>query len=379
MKHVPIIIIGAGPAGLSLAHELEQLGIEYLILEKASVVGATFYHMTDSTEYGPWINNVLPGSPLPKSKLLTRTTRGRYARYLSEYRHHHKLKVQTETSVLGVAKTEDGYEVETDQEILSCRFLVNATGYFSTPFIPPYEGLSTSKIATLHSAQYISPETIRQKAGPEGRKVLIVGCRLSAGEIMEELYKVGFHLHLSHRGKMKYWPSPWEEAFISPFTMLWERIALKIKAPRPKNLKPRLRRGFQKSLLDDGKVPMHPDIQSISGQTVEFVDGSKEDFDVILFATGYRPTLGHLWSLFGEEKPKVKKLESKEHENVFLLGYENARSFRSQFLRGIREDATYLSEVLRDRYHQGEIKHKKKPQPQIEVQIEAGAEELKPN
>ena len=64
MNSVPILILGAGPAGLSLAYELSQRGLDYLILEKASEVGHTFYSMTDSTEYGPWLNNTLSGLSL---------------------------------------------------------------------------------------------------------------------------------------------------------------------------------------------------------------------------------------------------------------------------------------------------------------------------
>ncbi len=349
MRDTPVLILGAGPAGLSLGHELARRGLEYRILDKASEVGSTFYRMTDSTEYGPWLNNTLPGSPMPLSKLFARTTRGEYARYLSKYRHDHNLVVDTGTSVISARATEDGFEVETDQRMYHCQFLVNATGYFSNPFTPDFPGLQESEIPTLHSSEYVSPLTITEKLGKTQAKILIVGSRLSAGEIMEELHKVGHEIHLSHRSKLKYWPSPLEEALISPVSMSWERIALKIRAPKPSNLKPRLRRGYQKSLLDEGTVKKHPKIKEIRGETVEFADGESETFDMILFATGYLPALAHLWPLLNGEKPKVSKLESKSNKNLFFLGYENSRNFRSQFLRGIRDDAKFLGEVLEER------------------------------
>lgn len=349
MKDAPIIILGAGPAGLSLAHELGQRGLDYLILEKASEVGNTFYSMTDSTEYGPWVNNTLPGSSAPLSKLFARTTRSEYARYLSQYRHQHNLKVQTGTMVISARQTEDGFEVETDRGMFRCRVLVNATGYFSNPFVPSFLGLESTSIKTLHSSGYVSPTTVSELVGKPTAKILIVGCRLSAGEIMEELHKVGHILHLSYRGKLKYWPSPTEEAIISPFAMTWEHIALKIRAPKPFNLNPRLRRGYQKSLLDQGVVPTHPNIKEIGPTHVEFTDGVQEEFDLILFCTGYQAALSHLWPILNGQKPKVSKLECKDVRNLFLMGYEHARNFRSQFLRGIRDDARYLGEVLQDR------------------------------
>jgi len=351
--NVPILILGAGPAGLSLGRELSERGLEYLILEKASEVGNTFYKMTDSTEYGPWLNNTLPGSPVPLTQMFSRTTRSEYARYLSNYRHKHELSVETNTTVLSACRTEDGFEVETDKGLYRCQALVNATGYFSNPFIPDYPGLEESDMPTLHSSGYVSPTTVTELLGKTEAKILIVGSRLSAGEIMEELHKVGHTLHLSHRSKIKYWPSPVEEALISPFTMSWERIALKIKAPKPGNLKPRLRRGFQKSLLDQEVVKKHPDLKEVRGYQVGFIDGTTEEFDLILFCTGYQPVLRHLWPLLDGKKPKVSKLEHKSIKNLFFMGYENSRNFRSQFLRGIRDDARYLGEKLQGRMKGG--------------------------
>lgn len=349
MKDTPILILGAGPAGLSLAHELEKKDLEYLILEKASEVGNTFYKMTDSTEYGPWLNNTLPGSPMPWNQLLSRTTRSEYARYLSQYRHRHNLKVQTETSVVAASKAEGGFEVETDKGMFRSQILVNATGYFSNPYIPNYPGLKEAELDIIHSSDYVSPITVTDRIGKTEGRILIVGCRLSAGELMEELYKVGHKLHLSHRSKIKYWPSPLEESLLSPVSMTWENIALKIGAPQPFNLKPRLRRGFQKSLLDERLVIKHPNIREVRGKTVEFEDGAREEFDLILFCTGYQAVLAHLWPILEGKKPAVSNLEVEGVRNLFLMGYEHSRNFRSQFLRGIRDDAEYLGAVLAER------------------------------
>jgi putative flavoprotein involved in K+ transport len=349
MESVTVLIVGGGPAGLSLAHELQQNRIEYLILEKHSNVGSTFYSMTDSTTCGPWLNNTLPGSPLPWYSLLGRTRRGDYARYLSEYCHTHRLAVQTNVSVESVKRKEDGFEVKTDAGSFACQYLVNATGYYSNPFIPNYPGLDTTNVPILHSADYFSPRTVSDISGKPESEVLIVGCRLSAGEIMEELHGVGVRVHISHRGEIEYWPSLTEETLLSPLILAWEKIALKIDAPRPSNLDPRLRRGLQKGLLDDGIVPLHPAISQFHGDSVEFVDGTTGRFDLVLFATGYRPALRHLTSLLGDETPRVKNLESVDIPNLFFMGFIDGRTFRSQFLRGIRDDAVCLGKELSQR------------------------------
>lgn len=41
------------------------------------------------------------------------------------------------------------------------------------------------------------------------------------------------------------------------------------------------------NFLKLGKITPHPDISKFDGSTVEFVDGKREAFDVVVFATGY--------------------------------------------------------------------------------------------
>jgi cation diffusion facilitator CzcD-associated flavoprotein CzcO len=135
-----VLILGAGPAGLCLGRELSLRRIPYLILEKEAVVGSTFARMTESTTFGPWLNNTLPGSPVPVSRLLSRTTRADYARYLSDYATTHHLEVRTGARVASVRYT-DRFLVETEAgEKYEAECLVNATGVFSKPFLPEYPG-----------------------------------------------------------------------------------------------------------------------------------------------------------------------------------------------------------------------------------------------
>ena len=45
----------------------------------------------------------------------------------------------------------------------------------------------------------------------------------------------------------------------------------------------------------------------------------------------------------------MRRLESLELPNLFFLGLIGGRSFRSEFLRGIREDAQLAGELLAER------------------------------
>lgn len=342
-----VLILGAGPAGLSLGRELSVRRIPYLILDKEAVVGSTFAKMTDSTTYGPWLNNTLPGSPVAWSRRLTRTTRPEYARYLESFAKEHALNV-----ILGVKVQQvdyhDGFVIEgSDGKSYRARILINATGQFSRPNLPKYPGEESCRIPRIHSSGYRSPETVRLLAGKPDPKILIVGSGLSAGEIMQELYDAGCEVHLSHRERIETWPSPLQETLLSPLTYLWEEFSLRLGLSRPSNLRPRLRRGKQLELLLTHRVWAHPEITRLESDRVVFLDGAEDRYDVIIYATGYRPALEHLSPLLSGQ-PRVDGLASTEVPNLYFLGLPGSRTFRSEFLRGIREDAIDLAQRLQE-------------------------------
>lgn len=359
-----VLILGAGPAGLSLGRELSVRQIPYLILDKQSVVGSTFVKMTDSTTYGPWLNNTLPGSPVPWLRRLSRTTRAEYACYLQTYAKEHALNVLLEAEVVSVERQTDGFLLETsDGTCYRAPILVNATGQYSKPNLPNYTGQEKCRIPRIHSADYRSPQTIRALSPSSRPKVLIVGSGLSAGEIMQELYESGCEVHLSHRERIETWPSPLEETLLSPLTYLWEEFSLRLGLPRPSNLRPRLRRGRQLTLLVTHQVWTHPAISYLELDHVVFVDGARDRYDAIVYATGYRPAVDHLAPMLSGAL-RVDGLASVDVLDLYFLGLPDSRTFRSEFLRGIREDATYLAKRLQERLR---VLHRSKdlPAPQF--------------
>jgi thioredoxin reductase len=108
-----VIIIGAGPAGLSCAIWLKQLGVEALVLEASPIAGGL---QTRSPYQNLWIPGVQgkTGQEVAASLACHATDVG--------------AEVRLNAPVLSVAK---GFAVTTPHEVLSARFVVVATG--STP------------------------------------------------------------------------------------------------------------------------------------------------------------------------------------------------------------------------------------------------------
>ncbi|MFN8613106.1 MAG: NAD(P)-binding domain-containing protein [Vulcanimicrobiota bacterium] len=357
MNYLPVLVIGAGPAGLSIAYELQRFGIDYLVLEASESVAKTFHDMTHQTTYGPWVNNLLRGTTWDVwgrfYRLLARTTRSEYAEYLEQYAQRLQLKVQLNTPVESVARTDGTYRVQTAEGVYQAAAIVNCAGYFATPYRPCYPGSETTRIPQIHTSTYRSPASVGKLIGDRGR-VLIVGKKLSAGETLSELSAAGFETAISTRSPIEYWPDIWKETLKSPFILVDEWLRRRLELGRPEHLKPKMRFKEHGVTIHSGETPVYPEIQEIKQTSVLFQDGSEATFDLIVYGTGYQGNFSHLEglklpSLIRGEAPSVRQLESTELPNLFFVGLIGGSSFRSEFLRGIREDAQRVGEVIQSR------------------------------
>ncbi|GMU56168.1 MAG: hypothetical protein AMXMBFR33_53140 [Candidatus Xenobia bacterium] len=349
-----VLIIGAGPGGLALAQQLKQRNIESLILDKSDRVGNTFYTMAANTTYGPWLNNRMPDGPVRVTRLLSRTRREQYAEYLAEYAVKHDLDFRTGVTVQSVRKHPAGFELETDQGPFVCSLLVNASGYFSKPYVPEIPGATQSSVPQLHSSEFKGVHTVRTLLGKNRGRVLVVGGRLSAGETMAALHYAGYKVTISHGKPIDFFPPTIFELCMAPLTQVMEGIRVRIPGTTtPWNLNVRMNGDDHRKMIESGEVPLVPEIARFEGETLVFTDGRQDHFDLVIYATGYRPALDHLAGLVTVDpetnRPPLKAMESTEAPGLFFLGLIGLRTFRSQFLRGLRDDSRVLAKTLESR------------------------------
>lgn len=341
MEETDVLIIGGGPAGLLAGYFLTTFRVPNVILEAGSRVGHSFHSMPRAFHLGPWLNNYLPGARVAPSHLLRRPRCREYGVYLERYASKHKLKVLTEQPVLSVEQISGGeqlFRVRTESDTFVAPIVLNATGFYRYPQSPSYPGLESTEVKTVHAHDYEEPEQLAEKLGRRAR-ILIVGKRVSAGELLIDLSRHEFRLALSHRGKLQFGPSPFWQGVNSPFVLGFEWLVAKlgIKA----NSFPRMAGGKTKEMIDSRRVDLFPDIASFKKNSVVFVDGREETFDLVVFATGYSSTWPHLRPAMGEQELQPRQLRRGEHperEGLFFLGFDNQFSIRSRYLRGIRED-----------------------------------------
>jgi flavin-binding monooxygenase-like protein len=189
--------------------------------------------------------------------------------------------------------------------------VVAATGLFRLPRLPSYPGSFDGTIS--HSDEHRTPEPYT------GRRVLVVGAGQSAAEIAVEVSTVAERTFMSVRRGVHVIPRwigrrPYDVADIAPLNrMPWRLLNLiyglrvtralgarpaswPLPAHRPlegmpivsSDLLPAVRRG---------EVVVKPAIDRLGGSSVDFMDGSEERIDRIVYATGYRINFPDLSSL----------------------------------------------------------------------------------
>jgi thioredoxin reductase (NADPH) len=196
-----ILIIGAGPAGLSCAIEAKKAGLSHIVLDKGSVVDAirrfphqlVFFSTPDLLEIG--------GVPFVTAGL--RPTRIECIKYYLSVAKYYHLDVRVGQEVKQIAKKGDIFLVETPSQQYEARNVVIATGYFDHPNPFDVPGAQLPHVRRYYSEPYEFA----------GRRVVVVGGKNSAVEIALDLFRHGASVSLIHRGMtlsdgVKYWILP---------------------------------------------------------------------------------------------------------------------------------------------------------------------------
>lgn len=116
-----------------------------------------------------------------------------------------------------------------------------------------------------------------------------------------------------------------------PAYLPFEKIHHKLSFRKRKLAFPPMPGGRAKRLIENGTVKCLPNISRFDGHHVIFETGARLPFDLVVFATGFEPALSHIPD------------NLRDSNNLYLLGTHEFRTFRSRFLRGIREDAIWVA------------------------------------
>jgi thioredoxin reductase (NADPH) len=166
-----LIIIGAGPAGISAAYEAQKLKLNYLVLEK-NLIGNTIYNYPIGLTVFSTVNELelLPNTLFPARE---KPTREELLSYYTRFVLENNLNIQWEEAVLTVEKIDENhFKIKTEKAEYETRKVLFAFGAMQYPRHLGVKGEDLPKVHHLFRETY-----------PYVKKhALVVGGGNSAGE-----------------------------------------------------------------------------------------------------------------------------------------------------------------------------------------------------
>lgn len=327
-----VVIIGAGPAGISMAISLQERGIRPLVVERAGEVAASWRTRYDRLKLNTGRQfSHLPGRPYPKGTP-TFPTRDQVIEHFVSHARQAAVSLRFDTTVNRIEQRQGRWRLQTSNDDLDASHVVVATGLMHTPTTPQWTGDYSGEV--LHSSQYRNPTPF------QGRRVLVVGTGASGMEIAHDLATGGADKvwmavrnppNIMLRGGPGGLPG---EVIALPLYHAPKRLAdalsrrararligdlsdfgLPVPAEGPFTKLAREKR--PPSLVDadvidairDGSIEVVATVDGFEDGKVRLVDGQRLDPDVVVCATGYRQGLeqmvGHLGVLDDHGAPRV--------------------------------------------------------------------------
>lgn len=309
MKQTTTLIVGASISGLATAACLRKQGIEYIIIEKENKAATPWRNHYDRLHLHT--NKSLSALPYKKfsGKVPRYPSRQQVVDYIDEYQMEFNIQPLFNTEAKAIRKEGEHWHVETNDSIFTAKYVVIATGPYGKAKAINFKGMETFPGKILHSYGYKNSRDFK------GQKVLVVGFGNSACEIAIDLYEQDASPFIAVRSAVNIIPRDLLGIPILNISMLMSglppRLADAITTPilrmlfgditklglkqMPYGTFEQIKKDQTIPLIDigtiehirQGHIKVYDNIDHITGKTVYFESGRKEDFDAIVAAIGY--------------------------------------------------------------------------------------------
>ncbi len=196
-----VIIVGAGPIGLTCGIEAKELGMSYLIIEKGCLVNSIYHYPVNMTFFSTSEKLEIGGVPFISHG--QKPTRSEALEYYRRVSVHHNLNIHLYESVVNISGEEGGFRVETSKGEYNSKLIILSTGFYDIPNMLEIKGEDLPKVKHY----YDEPHPYA------GMKVIVIGGGNSGVDAALETYRRGAEVTMVIRKSeldkgVKYWVRP---------------------------------------------------------------------------------------------------------------------------------------------------------------------------
>jgi len=204
MEFHSIIIIGGGPIGMACGLEAKKAGIDYLILEKGSLVNSLYNYPVNMTFFSTSERLEIGGVPFVSNN--AKPTRPEALEYYRRVATSHKLNINLYEEVKTITtqpSKESRFRIETSKAVYAADHIIIATGFYDIPYLLNVPGEDLPKVTHY----YKEPHKYAFQ------KVLVIGAMNSGVDAALETWRKGAEVTMVIRGteigeRVKYWVRP---------------------------------------------------------------------------------------------------------------------------------------------------------------------------
>lgn len=257
-----VLIIGAGPIGIACALEAKKNNLNYVAVEKGTLVNSLYHYPSNMTFFST--SEKLEIDEIPFISKNPKPSKQEALEYYRRVATSKKLNINLFEEVIDVQQNEDqSYQISTNKTAYQAKNIIVSTGFYDIPNRLNIPGEDLPKV----SHYYNDPHFYSMQ------KLIVVGASNSSVDAALETYRKGAEVTMIVRGeqigeRVKYWVRP--------------------------DIINRIKEGSIKAYFNAELTQVHEN-------TVEFKDENGEiqslENDFVLALTGYRPNFKFLEKL----------------------------------------------------------------------------------
>jgi putative flavoprotein involved in K+ transport len=355
-ERVPVVVIGAGQAGLSVGYYLLKQGVPFVILDANQRVGDSWRKRWDSLRlFTPAEYDGLAGMPFPADPNFF-PTKDEMADYLESYAKRFALPVRNGVKVEKLERRGSRYVVTAGQQRFEADHVVVAMASYQSRRVPSFAGELDPGIVQLHSSDYRNPSQLREGG------VLIVGAGNSGAEIALEVARHGHPTWMSGRDTGHI---PFRIGGI-PARLFLRRLVLRFVFHRLLTVDTPIGRRLRPKILAQGGPLIRVRPEDLAAAGVERApriagvregrplldDGRALDVSNVIWCTGFHPGFSWIDLPIFDENGEVRHERGlvPGEPGLYFVGLHFLYAMSSTMVQGVARDAGRIAQEVATRF-----------------------------